>query len=55
MMFEAQLREEIGKAIPRIVEWLQDPNEYVRTTAAKGLASLGAYRTWPFVSPLLES
>ena len=54
-MFEAEFREDIGKAIPRIVECLKDPAYIVRRDAAEGLSSLGAYRTWPSVSPLLGS
>jgi vesicle coat complex subunit len=55
MMFEAELWEEIGKTIPYIVECLDDSNKYVRSTAAKGLSSLGAYCMCPSVSPLLLS
>jgi len=54
-MFEAQRREEIGKAILHIVEGLKDSDKDVRSAAAKGLSSLGAYRTCPSVSPLLVS
>ena len=54
-MFEVQFREAIGKAIPRIVECLKDPNNYVRRAAAEGLSSLRAYCTCPSVSLLLES
>jgi len=50
-MFEVEFREDIGKAIPHIVECLDDPSKDVCTAAAKGLASLAAYRTCPFVSP----
>ena len=55
MMFEADFREEIGKAIPRIVEYLKDSDWSVRRAAAQGLSSLGAYRTCPYVSLLLVS
>jgi len=54
-MFEVEFREEIGKAIPRIVESLKDPDYGVRRAAAEGLLSLGAYRPCPSVSPLLVS
>jgi len=53
MMFKAELREDIGKGIPRIVECLKDSNSYVPSAAAEALSSLGAYRTSPCVSPLL--
>ena len=55
MIFEAEFREEIGKAIPRFVEYLKHSNIFVRSTAAEGLSSLGAYRTCSSVSPLQES
>jgi len=55
MMFEAESREEIGRAIPRIVECLKDSTWHIRSTAVRGLSSLGAYRMCPSVSPLLES
>jgi len=54
-MFEAEFREEIGKAIPRIVERLEDSQSDIRSAAAEGLSSLGAYRTCPSVFPLLVS
>jgi len=54
-MLEAELWEEIGKTMPRIVEYLKDSSSYVRSTAAKALSSLGAYRTCLSVSPLLVS
>ena len=54
-MFEAEFQEEIGKAIPRIVECLKDPESDVRSAAAEGFALLGAYRTCPSVSLLLVS
>jgi len=50
-MFKAELQEEIGKGIPCLVECLKDPNYGVRTAAAKGLSSLGAYRTCPSSLP----
>jgi len=53
MMFEAEFRAEIGKAIPRIVECLNDSDNDVRSAAAQGLSSLGAYRTCPAKSLLL--
>ena len=46
-MFKAELREEIGKAIPCIIECLKDPNNNVRSTATKGLSLLGAYGMCP--------
>jgi HEAT repeat protein len=56
MMFKAELQEEIGKAIPRIVECLKDSNSYhVRSAAVEALSSLGAYRLCPSVSLLLVS
>ena len=55
-MFEAEFREEIGKAIPRLIECLRDSDvELVCCVAAQGLSSLGAYRTCPSVSLLLVS
>jgi len=54
-MFEAEFREEIGRAIPRLIKCLKDPDQDVRTAAAEGLSSLGAYRTCSSVSPLQES
>jgi len=54
-MFKAEFREEIGKAIPCIVECMKDPDYHVRSAAAEGLLLLGAYRMCPSVSPLLES
>jgi hypothetical protein len=47
MIFEAELQEEIGKAIPRIVECLKDSNNDVRCAAVNRLSSLGAYCTCP--------
>jgi len=55
MIFKAQLREEIGKAIPHIVKYLRDSDEDVRSAAAELLSFLGAYRMRPSVSPLLVS
>jgi len=54
-MLEAEFRDEIGKAMPRIVECLKDSSSYVPSAAAEALSSLGAYRTSPYVSPLLVS
>jgi len=52
-MLEAELWEGIGKAIPRIVECLKDPDQDVRSAAVSVLSSLGAYRMCPgSVSPL---
>jgi len=51
MMFEAELQEEIGKAIPGIVKCLGDSERHVWSAAAEGLSSLGAYRMCPSVSP----
>jgi len=53
-MFKAELQEEIGKAIPCIVECLKDPNNDV-WSAAEGVSSLAAYRMRPSVSLLLVS
>ena len=55
MMFEAEFREEIGKAVPRIVECLKNAAWRVRRAAAQGLSSLGTYCTCPSVSLLLVS
>ena len=55
MLFKADLREEIGKAIPHIVEYLKDLSNSVRSTAIRVLLSLGAYRMCPSVSPLQVS
>jgi HEAT repeat protein len=55
MMFEAELQEEIGKAIPCIIECLKDPNNDVCCAAANGLSSLGAYCMCHFVFALLVS
>jgi hypothetical protein len=55
MIFEAELREEIGKGISLIIEGLEDSSSYACSTIVKGLASLGAYCTWLPVSPLLVS
>jgi vesicle coat complex subunit len=52
-MFKAELWEEIGKAIPCIVECLKDSSWSVRREAIRGLSSLGAYRMCPSVSLLL--
>jgi len=54
-MFKAELQEEIGKAIPRIVECLKSSSSDDRSAAVSVLSSLGAYRTCPSVSPLLVS
>jgi HEAT repeat protein len=54
-MLEAELREEIGKAIPRIVEYLKESSWNVRCTAAEAISSLGAHRMCPSVSLLLVS
>jgi hypothetical protein len=54
-MFKAELREEIGKAIPRIVKYLKDSDEHFCSTAAEALSSLGAYCRCPSLSPLLLS
>jgi HEAT repeat protein len=54
-MFEVEFREEIGKAIPHIVECLKDSSWSVRSAATKALSSLGAYCTCPSVPPLLLS
>jgi len=51
-MFEAEFREEIGKAIPRIVECLKEPGKRVRSAAVSVLSLLGAYRMCPSVSPV---
>jgi len=42
-MFQAEFREDIGKAIPCIVECLKDPDYHVRSAATQGLSLLGAY------------
>jgi hypothetical protein len=55
MMFKAEFREEIGKAIPCILEYLKDSDEYVCSASTKALSLLGAYRMCPSVSPLLLS
>jgi hypothetical protein len=55
MIFEVELREEIGKGIPLLVEGLEDSSFYVPSAAAEGLSSLGAYRMYPSVPPLLVS
>ena len=54
-MFEAEFREDIGKAIPCIVKYLKDPGRSVRSAAAQGLSLLGAYCMCYAVSPLLVS
>jgi len=54
-MFKAEFREDIGRAIPCIFECLNDSSPGVRSAAVSVLSSLGAYRTCPSVSPLLES
>jgi hypothetical protein len=54
-MFEAELREEISKAIPRIVECLKDSNNDVRSATISVLSSFGEYCMCPSVSPLLVS
>jgi len=54
-MLEAELRKEIGKTMPRIVEYLKDSSSYDRSATAKALSSLEAYRTYPSVSRLLVS
>jgi hypothetical protein len=55
MIFKAELREEIGKAIPCIVEYLKNSDNEVCSTAAKTLSSLGAYCMCPSASLLLLS
>ena len=55
MIFEAEFREDIGKAIPCIVECLNNPDCDARIAATNGLSSLGTYCMCPSVSPLLES
>ena len=52
-MFEAAFREEIGRAIPCIVESLNDPDDTIRSTAAELLSLLAVYRMCSSVSPLL--
>jgi len=52
MMFAAELREEIGKAIPRVVECLKDSANSVCSAAVSVLSSLGAHCMCPSVSPL---
>ena len=54
-MFQAQLREEIGKAIPCTVECLKDPSWRIRSAGISVLSLLGAYRMCPSVFPLLVS
>jgi len=54
-MLEAELREEIGKAMPCIVECLKDSSSYDPSAAIRMLSSLGAHRTYPSVSPLIVS
>jgi len=54
-MFKGEFREDIGKAIPCIIECLKDPDYHVCSAAAEGISLLGAYRTCPSVSPLLVS
>jgi len=54
-MLEAELWEEIGKAIPRIVECLKGSSSYDPSAAVSVLSSLGAYRTCPSASLLLVS
>jgi hypothetical protein len=54
-MFKAEFREEIGKAIPRIVECLKDSDEDVCSAAAEALSSLGAHCMCLSGSPLLVS
>jgi len=53
MTFEAEFREQLGEAIPRIVECLKDPDYSVRSTTAELLSLLGAYRMCLSVSLLL--
>jgi HEAT repeat protein len=55
MMFEAELREEISKAIPPIVECLKDSYQDVRSATTEALSLLGAYCMCPSVSLLLLS
>jgi HEAT repeat protein len=55
MMFKAEFREEIGKAIPRILEYLKDTDGNVRSAATEALSLLGAYCMCPSVSLLLLS
>ena len=50
-MFKAELQEEIGKAIPRIVECLKGSSSDDRSATVRGLSSLGAHRTCPCLSP----
>jgi hypothetical protein len=54
-MFEAEFCEEVGKAISRIVVYLKDSDEDVRSAAVSVLSSLGAYCMCLSVSPLLVS
>jgi len=54
-MLEAEFREEIGKAMPRIVECLKDSSSNDRGAAVSVLSSLGAHRMCPSASPLLVS
>jgi hypothetical protein len=53
MMFEAELREEINKAIPLIVECLKDSSSHIHNTAAEALSLFGAYCMCPSASLLL--
>ena len=55
MIFQVELREDIGKAIPCIVECLRDSNPGVRSAAVSVLSLLGSYRTCSSDSPLLVS
>jgi hypothetical protein len=54
-MLKVELQEEIGKALPHIVECLESSSSYVCCAAVEALSSLGAYCMCPFVSPLLVS
>jgi hypothetical protein len=54
-MFEAEFREEIGKAISCILECLKDSAVGVCSAAAEALLLFGAYRMCPSVSSLLLS
>ena len=50
MIFKAEFREEIVKAIPCIVECLKNSDTHVCSAAAQGLSLFGAYRMCPSVS-----
>jgi hypothetical protein len=54
-MLKAELWEEIGKGIPRIVECLKGSSSDAHSAAINVLSSLGAYCMCLSVSPLLVS